>query len=71
MREEGEAEVVVEELLRGWRYHEKVLRPTLVKVGPRTDCANVTTEAKVSDEADNTTDKKEEKAETVGIKEVD
>lgn len=34
LREEGEAEVVVEELLRGWRYRDRVLRPTLVKVGP-------------------------------------
>ncbi|MGI6129309.1 MAG: nucleotide exchange factor GrpE [bacterium] len=36
MREEGEAEVVVEELLTGWRYRDRVLRPTLVKVGPKT-----------------------------------
>lgn len=34
LREEGEAEVVVAELQRGYRYKEKVLRPTLVKVGP-------------------------------------
>ncbi|HKM39413.1 MAG TPA: nucleotide exchange factor GrpE [bacterium] len=35
IRDEGEEEVVVEELLRGWRYHDRVLRPTLVKIGPR------------------------------------
>lgn len=34
LREEGGAEVVVAELQRGYRYKEKVLRPTLVKVGP-------------------------------------
>ena len=37
---EGEAEVVVEELLRGWRYHDRILRPTLVKVGPRSHLAD-------------------------------
>ena len=35
-RDEGLAEVVVEELLTGWRYLDRVLRPTLVKVGPKT-----------------------------------
>ncbi|MGI6605324.1 MAG: nucleotide exchange factor GrpE [Firmicutes bacterium] len=34
LREEGEAEVVIKELLRGYRYKERVLRPTLVQVGP-------------------------------------
>ncbi|HHY92212.1 MAG TPA: nucleotide exchange factor GrpE [Firmicutes bacterium] len=35
LREEGEPEVVVAELQRGYRYHDRVLRPTLVKVGPQ------------------------------------
>lgn len=34
LREEGEAEVVLAELERGYRYRDRVLRPTLVKVGP-------------------------------------
>ena len=37
LREEGaegaEALVVVQELQRGYRFHERVLRPTMVKVG--------------------------------------
>jgi molecular chaperone GrpE len=38
LREEGaegnESLVVVQELQRGYRFHERVLRPTMVKVGP-------------------------------------
>lgn len=72
MREEGEAEVVVEELLRGWRYHERVIRPTLVRVGPLTSCAQVATEAKAAAEITNAANEQDEEAiETAGIKEVE
>ena len=60
LREEGEAEVVVQELLRGWRYHDRVLRPTLVKVGP---CPEVAVEPEAAGDVNITT-------ETVGTKEV-
>ncbi|NLG86040.1 MAG: nucleotide exchange factor GrpE [Firmicutes bacterium] len=60
MREEGEAEVVVEELLRGWRYHDRVLRPTLVKVGPR---SLIQVEPEIAGDVETST-------ETVGNKEV-
>ena len=64
LREEGEAEVVVQELLRGWRYRDRVLRPTLVKVGP---CPEGETETKVEPEATGDIDIT---TETAGIKEV-
>ncbi len=64
IRAEGEAEVVVEELLRGWRYHDRVLRPTLVKVGPRPDTTEGNSEAGgMANEADT--------IDTAGTKEVE
>ncbi len=64
IRAEGEAEVVVEELLRGWRYHDRVLRPTLVKVGPRPDITEGNSEAGgMANEADT--------IDTAGTKEVE
>ena len=36
---EGEVEVVVEELQKGYKLHDRVLRPTMVKVGRRTSAS--------------------------------
>jgi len=58
LREEGEPEVVVAELQRGYRYHDRVLRPTLVKVGPRPPQVESAAQEQCSDE---------EKAEATGM----
>jgi molecular chaperone GrpE len=46
LREEGaegsDALVVVQELQRGYRFHERVIRPTMVKVGPPSSSATAT-----------------------------
>ena len=59
-----EHQEAVQELLRGWRYRDRVLRPTLVKVGP---CPEGETETKVEPEATGDIDIT---TETAGIKEV-
>jgi len=55
LREEGaegvERLVVVQELQRGYRFHERVIRPTMVKVGPP-PAAAATAQAEPTDEAD-------------------
>ncbi|HHV07738.1 MAG TPA: nucleotide exchange factor GrpE [Firmicutes bacterium] len=70
MREEGEAEVVVQELLRGWCYHERVLRPTLVKVGPHATDHQATPETETKDETPDTV-AIDNKKKTTGTKEVE
>jgi molecular chaperone GrpE len=62
LREEGadgaETLVVVQELQRGYRFHERVLRPTLVKVGlpPTSEPASSSTEAAASEQESGTAD---------------